>query len=121
MIEALATPLPPPDLQVSAPDKAFFDSHGYWLGPKLFEQRALDELAAAQDAVIRGDYETGRAPYDIYWKVGDNPESVRKHDDTHLSSNVIRRFVTDPVIGRLAAQLFATDAIRLWHDQSLFK
>src|SRR5687768_328872 len=106
---------------VSPADRDFFDEHGYWLGPKVFEQHELDELAAAQDAVIRCEYETGRPPYDVYWKPGDNPESIRKHDDTHLCSSVIRRIVTDPTIGKIAAQLLGADSIKLWHDQSLYK
>jgi hypothetical protein len=109
------------DLDVTPEDKAFFDAHGYWLGPRLFEQHELDELAAAQDDVMHGRYETGRPPYDVYWKPGGDPETVRKHDDTHLANDVIRRFATHEGIGRIAAQLLGADTIRLWHDQSLFK
>ncbi len=102
-------------------DKTAFDEKGYWIGPKIFEQDELDRLAAAQDAVNAGVYETGTAPADVYWRPGDNERCLRKIDNAHLANRTIRTYVTHPTLGQVAAQLLGVDTIRLWHDQLLYK
>lgn len=102
-------------------DIAFFAENGYWLSPPILGQERLEALRAAMDAIYAGEYETGVEPWCGGWKPGGDPLQIRKTDNAHWSNHTIRALATDPTIGAIAARLMATDEVRLWHDQLLYK
>ena len=98
-----------------------FREDGYWLGPELFDAAQREELAYAVDEVNAGRYETGREPLARFWSPGDDPYALHKVDNSHWCNPVLAESVINPQIGRLAAQLLDTPAVRLWHEQILMK
>lgn len=102
-------------------DVAFFETEGYWIAPKLLDEARLEALREGMMRVYEGDYETGREPWQGYWKPGGNAASLRKTDNSHWSDLTLKGLATDPVIGEIAAKLMRSDSIRLWHDQLLYK
>ncbi len=102
-------------------DVTFFENEGYWVAPKLLDERRLNNLRDHMMRVYEGDYETGREPVAGYWQPGGNAGSLRKTDNSHWSDLTLRALATDPAIGEIAATLMRTKSIRLWHDQLLYK
>ena len=56
-----------------------------------------------------------------FWSPGDDPYALHKVDNSHWCNPVLADAVINPQIGRLAAQLLDTSAVRLWHEQILMK
>lgn len=102
-------------------DIEFFQREGYWLGPKVLDDERIDRLRAAMDRTYACNYETGLPPWSSSWKPGDDPTALRKMDNCHWSDLTLRSLATDETIGAMCAKLLATDEIRLWHDQLLYK
>lgn len=102
-------------------DVAFFQENGYWLSGRVLDEERLERLRAAMDDVYAGRYDTGREPWMGGWKPGGDPLQIRKTDNAHWSSTVLRELATDRTIGAMAACLMQTDQVRLWHDQLLYK
>lgn len=98
----------------------FFEQNGFWVSPPIFSEEQLKLIVAHQDRMYEGDYETGRAPV-CNWLQGENPNALRKTDNSHWSDLTLRSVATDPTIGAIAAKLMNADIIRLWHDQLLYK
>ncbi|MFC3803659.1 phytanoyl-CoA dioxygenase family protein [Cohnella sp. GCM10012308] len=101
-------------------DIAFYEQNGYWIAPQLIDDARLERLREHMERVFAGQFETGRAPYDGYWKP-EQGNGLRKTDNSHWADLELRALAADPVIGEIAALLMGADAIRLWHDQLLFK
>ena len=80
----------------------------------------IDRAVAAQDRVIAGTYETGRAPRRLY---ADAPAgSVIKIDDPQIADRTIHETITDPAIGRLAAAITgAQEYVQVWGVTLLVK
>jgi ectoine hydroxylase-related dioxygenase (phytanoyl-CoA dioxygenase family) len=106
---------------VTDQDAAFYQEHGYWLSPKIFSNEELETFRAHHAKVIAGDYETGQAPFDRNIPEGSPVNRLVKIDNSHWSDSTISRLVTHPLIGAMAAKLAGVSAIRLWHDQLLYK
>lgn len=103
----------------TAGDVAFFEENGYWIAPKIIDDTRLEALRRHMVYVYNENYETGREPWQGYWRPGSG--RLRKTDNVHWSDFTFRELVIDPVIGEIAAALMRTNIIRLWHDQLLFK
>ena len=106
---------------VTAEDKAQFDKDGYWISPKLLDDATIAELRRAHERIWSGDLD-GEG-YPMYGKVHlpENPLDLRKLDNGWWVNDAVKAVVTDPVLGRIAAELLGVDSIRLWHDQVLYK
>ncbi|WP_185602395.1 phytanoyl-CoA dioxygenase family protein [Paenibacillus sp. 598K] len=103
-----------------AEDVAFYQDNGYWIAPKLIDDKRLELLRERMERVYNGEYETGRGP----WPGGWQPEQgdvLRKTDNSHWTDHALRGLATDPSIGAIAAALMGASSIRLWHDQLLYK
>lgn len=99
---------------------AFFDEHGWWIGEDpLFDAATAAAAADRTRAVCAGSYATGEAPQIVYPVEDDR--SLRKIDNAWWADDVLARIVTNPEIGRIAAELIGADEIHLWHDQLLWK
>lgn len=102
-------------------DVAFYEEHGYWIGPKVLDDAFLDRLRLAMYQVYAAEFETGKEPWGGPWVLGDNRLAVRKMDQAHWANNTFRELVTHATIGAIAARLARTPEVRLWHDQLLYK
>lgn len=102
-------------------DVAFFDENGYWMSPVIFSAEELAQIKEHQDKMYKGEYETGREPVCNWLEGQNNPKALRKTDNSHWSDRTLRQVATDPTIGAIAAKLMHADAIRLFHDQLLYK
>ncbi len=102
-------------------DVLFYQEHGYWLGPKLFSDSELENIRDHHQRVVAGDYETGRPPHSRSIQPGETIDKIVKIDNSHWSDSTLAKFVLNPTIGKLAAQLAGVSGIRLWHDQLLHK
>lgn len=109
------------EIGINEEARSRFEEDGYWLGPKLFDAGQREALAYAVDEVNAGRYETGREPMARFWSPGDDPYALHKVDNSHWCNPVLAEVVRNRQIGRLAAQLLETAAVRLWHEQILMK
>ncbi|WJH34267.1 phytanoyl-CoA dioxygenase family protein [Paenibacillus aurantius] len=107
---------------ITEQDRKEFREKGYWISPKLLDDDQIARLRKAHDRVWAGDYDGDGYPM--------HPQSVRpayeelklrKLDNGWWVNDEVRQAVTDPVMGRWAADLLETDEIRLWHDQMIYK
>jgi len=104
----------------TADDVRYFEENGFWLGGKVIDDAMIARVNAAMDAVHRGEYETGEAPWGA-WKDNGNPAQIRKTDNANWANNTIRELATNATVGAMAARLVNTPQVRLWHDQMLYK
>ena len=102
-------------------DVRFFEDNGYWVSPVIFSADELAGIVDHQDRMYKGIYETGREPVCNWLEAQDNPRALRKTDNSHWSDLTLRKVATDPTIGAIAARLMNAQAIRLFHDQLLYK
>lgn len=108
------------ELLPGAADVAFYEENGYWVAPQVIDDARLEQIRERMAKVYAGEYETGREPWQGYWKP-EHGDSLRKTDNSHWSDNVLRELATDETIGAIAAELMQASGIRLWHDQLLYK
>ena len=108
-------------IAISEEARSRFAEDGYWLGPQLFDAGQREALAYAVDEVNAGRYETGREPMARFWSPGDDPYALRKVDNWRRCNPVLAEAVRNRQIGRLAARLLGTAAVRLWREQILMK
>jgi ectoine hydroxylase-related dioxygenase (phytanoyl-CoA dioxygenase family) len=101
-------------------DVTFFETQGYWVAPVLLNEDELVSLRAHQDAVFEGRFETGKSPWQGYYRPSDG-NILRKTDNAHWADRTIRALATHAQIGAIAARLMTACTIRLWHDQLLYK
>lgn len=109
------------DLLPRPADVEFYQQNGYWIAPKVLSDDELEACRTHHARVIAGEYETGRAPW---WRdpgVGEPITRIVKIDNSYWSDATMGRLALHPVIGAMAARLAGAEAIRLWHDQLLFK
>lgn len=104
-------------------DIAFFQDHGWWLSPVVLSSASLKALREAQDEF----YDSGRQRFlenvPAGWQQDRHrSDALRKNDFTALTNDVfMKHLVTHPFIGAAAGLFMEVDAVRLWHDQLLYK
>ncbi|MCA0757878.1 phytanoyl-CoA dioxygenase family protein [Paenibacillus sp. N4] len=106
--------------KITAKDKEVFNRDGYWISPKLIDDDQIEWLRHAHERIWSGDYDGDGVPMNGL-RLSDNPNALRKLDNGWWINDEIRKVVTDPFIGELAADLLESDEIRLWHDQVIYK
>jgi ectoine hydroxylase-related dioxygenase (phytanoyl-CoA dioxygenase family) len=97
-----------------------FTQDGFCFTEAVIPQSDIDAVIPRMDAVIAGDYETGRAPHSGH-KPGDPVDRLIKIDQPHLSDLTIRAFVSHPEIGRWAAAITGAKTVQVWAVQLLVK
>jgi ectoine hydroxylase-related dioxygenase (phytanoyl-CoA dioxygenase family) len=108
--------------QVPREDVAAYRDRGYWISPKLFSDEQIDRLRRAFERMFHGDFDGDGWSYeDEFAKLPDDPQAVRKLTNGWWINHEVRDLVLGPQLGRVAAALMQTDAIRLWHDQVVWK
>lgn len=106
---------------VTDDDVAFYREQGYWIAPKILSDSELAEIREHHLRVVTGTYETGRPPHSRNTAPEDPLNRLVKIDNSYWSDAVLARLVLHPTIGAIAARLAGASAIRLWHDQLLYK
>ncbi len=99
----------------------FYQSEGYWIGPKVLSDDELEAIRQHHAKVVAGEYETGRSPHSRSLEAGAPIDSIVKIDNSHWSDSVLAKLALNPTIGAIAAKLAGVSGIRLWHDQLLHK
>ena len=94
---------------------------GYWISPKLFSDAEIDRLRAAHERLWAGDYDHPiPSQYGLHNADLSSPK-LRQQLNGFWLNDEIRRAVTSPRLGLIAARLMKVDSVRLWHDQVLYK
>ena len=115
--------MPYHDLLPREQDISFFTAHGWWLSPVVLSNSVLETLRTAQDDF----YASGRQRHLKHipdgWQQGRHRlDALRKNDFTSLTNEVfMQQLVAHPFIGAAAGLLMEANAVRLWHDQLLYK
>lgn len=122
----MTTQTPPADEThlPSDDDVASFWEHGYFLSPPIVPEHVLDEALRGMDRFYAGDLDApfpGRTRYDEYDWRPEHGDVLRKNDYASLMVVELGALVRYPLIAATAARLVGAEAIRLWHDQLLFK
>lgn len=105
---------------LSDDDIQFYRDNGYWISPRIFDDAQLERLRRAHDRIWARDYDGDGFPLSE-WESNGNPLQLRKMDNAWWVNDEVRDAVTNPLLGRMAAELMETDEVRLWYDQVIYK
>jgi hypothetical protein len=105
-------------------DRAFYAEHGYWISPVILPGEILDAAERGMSRFYAGDHDAPFPSTDGVdrsggWQPGQ--PGLRKNDYVSLRVRELAALVHYPLIGATAAALTGSSAIRLWHDQLLYK
>lgn len=98
-----------------------YERDGYCVLPSILPNDLIARTVDHMDAVMRGEYETGKAPLDSWWSPNDPPTKIRKIDQAHVSDRTIFEAVTSPELGRLVAKIMGAKMVQVWVVQMLYK
>jgi ectoine hydroxylase-related dioxygenase (phytanoyl-CoA dioxygenase family) len=103
-------------------DVAFYHDHGYYVSKKLFSDEEIDAAVQGSERFYARALDEPEVPFGDQWRPnGDYGSGLRKHDYASFFNRELAQVTRSPLIGAVAARLAATSAIRLWHDQLLYK
>lgn len=108
-------------LEITEKDREIYREKGYWISPKLIDDERIQRLREAHDRIWANDNDGDG--YNMRGRDLDDsdPTKIRKLENAWWINDEVHALVTDPVIGKLAADLMETDEVRLWHDQVIKK
>ncbi|MCC6442829.1 MAG: phytanoyl-CoA dioxygenase family protein [Armatimonadetes bacterium] len=109
------------DLLPDEEDIAFYRANGHWIAPMILSDGELEEAREHHARVIAGIYGTVRAPWNRNIEPGQPIDHIVKIDNSYWADTIMARLALNPVVGAMAARLAGAKAIRLWHDQLLYK
>lgn len=101
--------------------RARYEAEGFCLAPPLLPPDLIERVIPRMDAVIRGEYETGRPPHALHFSPEDGPDKLRKVDQPNLCDRTILEVASHPAIGKLAAELTGAKMVQVWAVQLLVK
>jgi ectoine hydroxylase-related dioxygenase (phytanoyl-CoA dioxygenase family) len=97
-----------------------YQRDGYALLPQVLSSAEVERTVAGMNAVMRGEYETGKKPLDFSGL--DTPATkLRKIDQAHVSNRAIFEAITNPELGRLVAAIHGASMVQVWALQLLYK
>jgi ectoine hydroxylase-related dioxygenase (phytanoyl-CoA dioxygenase family) len=103
-------------------DVAFYREHGYYISKPIFTGEEIAALLRGSEAFYAGDVvEPPNPALARFRPTGDYGDGLRKHDYASFFSPDLARLTRSPLLGAIAARLAGVPAIRLWHDQLLYK
>ena len=116
------------DLQLallpSDEDIELYQKTGYYHSKTLFTEAEMQTVLEASERYYRGEIDGPSSTAEHlqkYKPTGEIREGLRKNDFSSMYNLELRRLVTHPLIGAIAAKLARSPEIRLWHDQLLYK
>lgn len=103
-------------------DVTRYEELGWYKSPPIIAPSFLDEVREAIMAHQRGhrDRALPRLAKFSDWRPGDG-DGVRNNEFCSLQNDTVRKLVTLPVLGAIAARLARSAAIRLFDDQAVYK
>jgi ectoine hydroxylase-related dioxygenase (phytanoyl-CoA dioxygenase family) len=102
-----------------APDLvAEFVRDGFVVVPDLLTDDELERYGAAVDAAVRARQRDDTRPLEQKSRY---EQSFQQCINLWEDNPAVRPLTFHPRIGRVAAELLGVDAVRLWHDQALYK
>jgi hypothetical protein len=104
-------------------DVRFYREQGYWISPLLFSGDEIDEALFGTERFYAGDYDfhlADKLQMFSGWKPGDG-DGLRINDYVALRNRELSAVALHPLIGAIAAKLCDSNAMRLWHDQLIYK
>jgi ectoine hydroxylase-related dioxygenase (phytanoyl-CoA dioxygenase family) len=94
---------------------------GYWRSPKLIDDAQIARLRAAHERLWRGEFDREIPPQYGPPKPQLDPGDLRQQCNAFWLNDEIKKVVTGPVLGQIAARLMRVERVRLWHDQAVCK
>src|SRR5213083_1489420 len=86
--------------------RARYERDGFLLHPEpLIPRELVRHAIAGQDALRRGEYETGVPPQPSYWNPGDDPGKLCKIEMPQVASRAIMELIRHSPLGALAAEI----------------
>jgi ectoine hydroxylase-related dioxygenase (phytanoyl-CoA dioxygenase family) len=101
---------------ITESDKTFFEEHGYWLSPPLFDHVQVERLREAHERYWQGDTD-----HPCFIQPKFEPGALRKGENGWWAMDAFYEAVANPVIGKICSVFMNTNIVRLWHDQILYK
>jgi len=98
-----------------------FREEGFCVTPPLIPEDLIQRTLPRMAAVVRGEYETGVAPFAIHFSPEDGPEKLKKIDQPHLCDDTILELIACPALGEWAAALLEAERVQAWAVQLLIK
>ena len=100
---------------------AHYEAHGWWISPPCLDQHALDELRFGVERYYSGERDW-RLPIVTAadWAPEDG-DVIRQNDFASLQLEEFRAFLRRPLVFAMAARLSRSPAVRLFHDQIVYK
>lgn len=98
-----------------------FESEGFCVIPPVLSADLVRRANEHMDAVIAGEYETGVAPHRAQAPGEIDPDRLVKIDQPHLSDRTILELVSQPELGRCAAEITGARLVQVWAVQLLHK
>lgn len=108
--------------QLLSPIREQFLQDGFYQHPTaVIPAELVQRASAGMDAIRRGEYDTGRPPYESPWNPGDSEDVLCKIEMPQLASRAIHELVSHPALGRLAAEITGAEMVQVWWVQLLYK
>jgi hypothetical protein len=106
----------------SKEDADFYQKHGWFVTPAILPDELIDEAQAGLEEHWSGHRDQLLPVRDGYvdWMPGDG-EGTRNNEYISLQNYRVQKLARYSIIGRIAAALAGTDAIRLFDDQIVCK
>lgn len=104
-------------------DVEFYRREGYYVSKKIFGDEEMEEAVYGSERFYAGERDfalpAAVKPFEG-WKPGDG-EGLRINDYVSIQNQELSAIVLSPLVGAIAARLTGTPAVRLWHDQMIYK
>jgi ectoine hydroxylase-related dioxygenase (phytanoyl-CoA dioxygenase family) len=91
-----------------------YERDGFCLAPSPFSADMIEAARRGADAVLRGEFDTGRAPRLRQSLPSEEHPTLAKIAQPHYASEALRRLVASPELGRLAAALVGAQMVQAW-------
>ncbi len=103
-------------------DVAFYEEHGWYISPKVLDDRLIDEALIGAEEFYRGERDAQLPQSAEYrdWTPADG-DALRNNEFVSLQNRRIARLIHESPIGAIAARLAGTEEVRLLDDQLVYK
>jgi ectoine hydroxylase-related dioxygenase (phytanoyl-CoA dioxygenase family) len=97
-----------------------YQETGYWVGPKIFDDRSVADLRTACSKVLSGVPDGASSPHfliDDTQPVG----GLRRAFNASFVNSAVRTAIYNSAVGEIAAHLMGVTTVRLWYSQIIEK
>lgn len=104
-------------------DIAFYEEHGYYVSPQIFSDEEIEDALYGVERFYAGERDfhlVGALKPFEGWRP-EHGDVLRVNDYVSLQNQELAALLAGPLLGRIAARLSRSRAVRLWHDQLICK